>query len=108
MARVDLDARRAQAGAKPHVVVLDGVEYSLPARLPLVIAENLVEGNFRDAIRGMFGPDSEAVVDALTLDDLLAIAEQAYGLRVPESRASSPPSPSNGMRSTPTSPATTG
>jgi hypothetical protein len=107
VARVDLDARRAQQ--EDHVVVLDGAEYRLPARLPLVVAEEMVAGNFRVALTGMFGEaQSGAVVDAISLDDLLAIARECYGLTPPESLASSPPSPGTGMRSTPTSSGTTG
>jgi hypothetical protein len=106
VARVDLDARRAQL--EDHVVVLDGAEYRLPARLPLVVAESLVAGEFRVALSGMFGDQAEGVVDRITLDDLLAIASDAYGLTVPESPASSRPSPTNGTRSTPTSNASTG
>jgi hypothetical protein len=109
MARVDLDARRAQFGAEDHVVVLDGIEYRLPAKLPLVVAQRFVEGDYAAALRGMFGEaHADRVLATISLDDLLAIAEDAYGLRLPESPASSLPSPNGGMRSTPTSNASTG
>jgi hypothetical protein len=109
VARVDLDARRAEAGNEPHVVVLDGTEYLIPAKLPLAVAERLVQGQMTEAIRGMFGDEHvETVADVLTLDDLLAIADECYGLRVGESAASSRPSPNGGTRSTPTSSASTG
>jgi hypothetical protein len=108
VARVDLDARRAAAGNEPHVVVLEGVEYRIPAKLPLVTAERMIAGDFRDALRLMFGEEHvDAVASAITLDDLLAIADAAYGLTVGESAASSRPSPNGGTRSTPTSSVTT-
>jgi hypothetical protein len=100
--RVNLDARRAQL--EEHEVVLDGREYRLPAHLPLVVAEHMMAGRFQEAIRGMFGEQLDtAQLASVTLDDVLTIAREAYGLSPGESPASSQPSPSNGMRSTPTS-----
>lgn len=55
---LDLDKRRAERDDKPHRVVLDGDEWELPARLPLVVAEDLSRGNLRAVIAGTFGANA--------------------------------------------------
>ena len=106
MARVDLDARRAEE--QGHVVVLGGTEYQLAGSMPLAVAEAMSEGRFRDAMRTLVPgvPDSE--LDRFTVEDIKQIGTECYGLTFPESVASSRPSASNGTRSTPTSSALTG
>ena len=106
MARIDLDARRAEI--EGHVVVLGGVEYTLAGSMPLVVAEAMSEGRFRDAMRALVPGVPDVEIDRLTVEDIKAIGSECYGLTFPESLASSRPSKPNGTRSTPTSLTTTG
>jgi hypothetical protein len=103
MARLDLDARRAEANSDPHVVQLGGHDYELPPKLPLALAQYLVEGRTVDAIRILFGDDAAPAVERLlTDDDLDAIARQLYGVTPGEARPALARSPTNGARSNPT------
>lgn len=52
---LDLDRRRAERDEKPKQVTLDGDEWELPARLPLVVIEDLTNGHVRSVIAGTFG-----------------------------------------------------
>lgn len=52
---LDLDKRRAERNDEPHRVMLDNDEWELPARLPLVVAEDLAKGQLRAVIAGTFG-----------------------------------------------------
>lgn len=52
---LDLDKRRAEREDVTHKVMLDGDEWELPARLPLVVAEDLAKGQLRSVIAGTFG-----------------------------------------------------
>ena len=55
---LDLDQRRADRDEKPKTVRLDGDEWELPARLPLIVAEDLSRGNLRAVIAGTFGANA--------------------------------------------------
>lgn len=106
MARIDLDARRAEV--EGHTVVLAGAEYHLTGSMPLVVAEAMSEGRFRDAMRALVPGVPEPELDRLTIEDVKAIGTECYGLTFPESPASSQPSGTTGARSTLTSLASTG
>lgn len=110
MARLDLDARRAEADMTPHEVVLGGKTYRFVARLPVEFMTLLKQGDLEDAMRLLMLDPSEwdelrAAVP--TDDDLMAIVE-LYGVSEGESSASNGSSPSAGTSSRPTSSPTTG
>jgi hypothetical protein len=107
MARLDLDARRAEATGEGHTIRLGGVDYELPPKLPLALAQYLMEGRTVDAIRLLFGDDAPTVERLFTDDDLDAIARELYGVTPGEVRPALARSPTNGTRSTPTSVAST-
>lgn len=52
---LDLDRRRAERDEKPHKVILDGDEWELPSRLPVVVIEDLARGNLRSVVSTLFG-----------------------------------------------------
>lgn len=79
MARLDLDARRAEAQAEPHEVVLGGVTYELPAEFPVVAGEYLANADMTSAVALLFGKDNvAAVLPVLTAEDVNAIVDQLY------------------------------
>jgi hypothetical protein len=59
---LDLDKRRAERDDVALGVTLDGDEWELPARLPLVVSEDLANGRLRAVIAGTFG--AKAAADA--------------------------------------------
>lgn len=70
MATLNLDKRRDERDDEPHKVTLDGREWKLPARLPLVVAEDLASGRLRAVIAGTFGAeDGEAAREGIEDDD---------------------------------------
>lgn len=73
---LDLDKRRAERDDKPHKVMLDGDEWELPARLPLVVAEDLAQGHLRAVIAGTFG--AQAGEDARSSQSDPDKAQAAY------------------------------
>lgn len=87
---LNLDARRAEVLHTPKKVQLDGATYELPPELPLVFGEYLAAGQFRAGLALLFGDTAaEVVAPLLSMDDLVAICSELYGISVPESSASS-------------------
>lgn len=81
MALLDLDARRAEYEGVTHEVRLGGETYTLPAKMPMIVAEYLSDMKFTDAVAVLFGADAAPTVAALlTDDDLDAIMEDVYHL----------------------------
>jgi hypothetical protein len=80
MTKLNLDAARAEANEEDHVVTLDGHDYTLPARWPVLATERLMNGEATAAVALLFGEDHvDAVAPLLSVDDLNAIGEQLYG-----------------------------
>jgi hypothetical protein len=80
LTKLNLDAARAEANEEDHVVTLDGQDYTLPARWPVLTTEKLMNGEASAAIALLFGAENvEAVAPLLSVDDLNAIGEQLYG-----------------------------
>jgi hypothetical protein len=105
MAKLNLDALRAEADMTPHEVTLGGKTYRLRARMPLEFTQLLGEGQLVDAVQLLLVDPSEwAQMRAALPDDadLLAIAE-LYAVDLPESPASPPSSSNGGVSSRPTS-----
>lgn len=105
MARIDLDARRAEE--QGHTVVFGGREYAVAGSMPIVVAELFADGRFREALRVLVPDLPPAEVDKVSVEDVKAIGTECYGLTFPESEASSAPSRSTGTPSTLTSLAST-
>jgi hypothetical protein len=108
MAKLDLDALRAEADMTPHEVTLGGEVFRLRARLPLEFAELLNEGKLSDAMRLLLIDPAEWETMRLALpddQDLTAIAEM-YAVALPELQASQRSSPNGKPSLRPTSPST--
>lgn len=106
---LDLDARRAQYDDVAKPVKLGGVVYDLPARMPLLVAVALNDGDFGRAIGILFGAEHVDTVAALLDRDLFVeLAREVYGSDAGESSASSDSSPTTGGRSRRTSKGSTG
>ena len=110
MARLDLDAYHAEHDGEGHEVTIAGKTYSLPAKVPMLFPEYLSSGRMLEALACLFGEHAEEAGRHLGIDtdggDLAPILG-LYGLDLPESSASSEPSPNTGDRSRQTSGATT-
>jgi hypothetical protein len=87
---VNLDeARIASEEDKVRQVVFGGTTYDLPAELPISVVIAITDQDIGEAVRGLFGIQAKAVLEAgLSVDDLNRIAEQVYGLGQGESAAS--------------------
>lgn len=112
MGRLDLDAARAaraEAEGEPHVVVLDGQEFTMPPEMPAQFALHVMEGNIFKGLEALFGPDQYAVFSKIvySIDDLLELADgvaNLYGFEnVGEALASRRSSRNSGKPSRPTS-----
>lgn len=80
MAKLDLDARRAEYG-EGHEVTLAGKAWELPPKFPMAIAQYLQAGELDKAVAALFGEDAvDTVLPVLNDDDLNAILGDLYGL----------------------------
>lgn len=127
MDRIDLDALRArrEAAADPdahHTLTAGGVEFPFPAKPPYAFSRAVSLANparpdemiamVDTGLRAVFGVRyDELLALGLEEDDMLDIVAELtviyYGVTVGESAASREPSPNGGVRSRPTSDATT-
>lgn len=81
---LNLDARRAEVLHKSKTVTIGGASYELPPELPLIFGEHLAGGQFRAGLELLFGDGTDTVAPLLSMDDLVAICQDLYGIAVPE------------------------
>ena len=92
---------------RPQILV-GGKTFYMPAELPLSLAKCLREGDFEGAASGLFGAFAdEAIKAGLRYKDFDRIAEDSYGLKAGESKASAGSSRTGGVKSRRTSSITT-
>lgn len=81
MGTLNLDDRRAERDNKPHKLTLDGDEWELPAKLPLVAIEYMESLKIRAAVGVLFGEDAiDRLAPLLDQDDIEDIFSELYGV----------------------------
>lgn len=120
--RIDLDQRRAEANAEAVELVVGGRTFLLPAILPVALSlqvDRLAQGGtaqltpelseqvFRAIVVGLVGDDADALMGAVSLDELQHVITTAYAASLGESSASGPSSGNGGTPPRPTVPAST-
>ena len=109
MAKLNLDALRAEADMTPHEVTLGGHTYQFRARLPLEFTDLLNAGRMGEAMKLLLvdQADWELMRAALPDDQDLAWIAEMYAVALPELQASQPSSQNDNGSSRPTLPAST-
>ena len=109
MAKINLDALRAEADMTPHEVTLGGAVYQFRARLPLEFSDLLNEGKMGEAMKLLLVDqvDWEQMRAALPDDQDLTWIAEMYAVALPELQASQPSSQNGSGSSRPTSPSST-
>lgn len=87
MARLDLDAARAEYDDEDHLVVLAGAEWTLPAKFPVIVAQYMATGQIDKAVSALFSGEGDPVAVVAPLlndDDLDRIMRDLYGVEPAE------------------------